>query len=175
MNLYGNSETQYQTLDLKAERINVNWDSGTLTAHGVADTSKKDSVIGKPIMKDGGEEYHGDKIGYNFRTRKGKIDIGTTHMENGYYVGQQIKKVEAEELFVADGRFTSCDSADPHYYFASPKMKVYVHDKIVAEPVYFYVADVPLLALPFGVFPSHNGRASGLIMPAYGNDDTYGW
>ena len=175
MNLYGTSETQYQTLDLKAERISVNWDSGTLTAHGIADTVKKDSIIGRPIMKDGGEEYHGEKIGYNFRTKKGKIDIGTTHMENGYYVGQHIKKVEAEELFVADGRFTSCELDDPHYYFASPKMKVYMHDKIVAEPVYFYLADVPLLALPFGVFPNHNGRTSGLIMPAYGDDDTYGW
>ncbi|HVN48256.1 MAG TPA: putative LPS assembly protein LptD [Bacteroidota bacterium] len=175
MDLYGNSETQYQLLDLKAERINVNWDSGTLAAHGVPDTSKKDSVIGKPIMKDGGEEYHGDKIGYNFRTRKGKIDIGTTHMENGYYVGEQIKKVGEKELFVADGSFTSCDRSDPHYYFASPKMKVYMQDKIVAEPVYFYLDDVPLFALPFGVFPNHSGRASGLIMPAYGNDDTYGW
>jgi lipopolysaccharide assembly outer membrane protein LptD (OstA) len=175
MNLYGNSETQYQTLDLKAEQISVNWDSGTLMAHGIADTVKKDSIIGKPIMKDGGEEYHGEKIGYNFHTRKGKIDIGTTHMENGYYVGQQIKKVEAEELFVADGSFTSCELPHPHFYFASPKMKVYMHDKIVAEPVYFYLADVPLLALPFGVFPNHNGRTSGLIMPAYGDDDTYGW
>ena len=175
MNLYGNSEMQYQTLGLKAERVNVNWDNTTLIAHGVPDTVKADSVIGKPIMRDGGEEYKGDVVRYNFRTRKGKITIGNTKMDNGYYIGDQIKKVEPDVLCVADGIYTTCDQKDPHFYFASPKMKVFVRDQVVAEPVYLYVADVPVFALPFGVFPAHAGRSSGLIAPAYGKDDTYGW
>ena len=96
-------------------------------------------------------------------------------MENGYCLGSQIKKVDTDELFVADGRFTTCSLSDPHYYFASPKMKVYAHDKIIAEPVYFYISDVPILALPFAVFPNHSGRSSGIITPGYGDDVTYGW
>ena len=87
MNLYGNSELQYQTINLKSERVNINWDDATLVAYGIADTVKVDSVIGKPIMRDGGDEYHGDQVRYNFQTRKGKITIGTTQMDNGYYVG----------------------------------------------------------------------------------------
>ena len=168
MNLYGKSEMQYQTIGLKAERTTVNWDNTTLIAHGVQDTLKADSVIGKPIMRDGGEEYNGDQVSYNFRTRKGKIVIGNTHMDNGYYIGDQIKKVEPSVLCVADGIYTTCDLKDPHFYFASPEMKVFVRDKVVAEPVYLYVADVPIFALPFGVFPAHSGRSSGLIAPAYG-------
>jgi hypothetical protein len=175
MNLYGKSEMQYQTISLKSERVNVNWDDATLVSYGAADTLKADSVIGKPIMHDGGEEYHGDQVRYNFRTRKGNITIGTTQMDNGYYVGTQIKKVEQNVLCVADGIYTTCDDKDPHFYFASPKMKVFVHDQVVAEPVLFYVAGVPLFALPFGVFPAHSGRSSGLITPAYGEDDRYGW
>jgi lipopolysaccharide assembly outer membrane protein LptD (OstA) len=175
MNLYGKSEMQYQTIGLKAERVNVNWDNATLVAHGVPDTVKADSVIGKPIMRDGGEEYKGDQVKYNFHTRKGKITIGNTQMENGYYVGDQIKKVEPDVLCVADGIYTTCDLKDPHFYFASPKMKVFVRDKVVAEPIILYVADVPILALPFGVFPAHGGRSSGLIAPAYGDDNRFGW
>ena len=175
MNLYGKSEMQYQTIGLKAERVNVNWDNATLIAHGVSDTVKADSVIGKPIMRDGGEEYKGDQVKYNFHTRKGKISIGNTQMDNGYYIGDQIKKVEPDVLCVADGIYTTCDLKDPHFYFASPKMKVFVRDKIVAEPIYFYLAGVPILALPFGVFPAHGGRSSGLIAPAYGDDNRFGW
>ena len=175
MYLYGKGELQYQTIGLKAERVNINWDNTTLLAHGVSDTVKADSVIGKPIMRDGGDEYHGDQVMYNFRTRKGKITIGNTQMDNGYYVGEQIKKVESNVLCVADGTYTTCDSKDPHFYFESPEMKVFVRDKVVAEPVYFYVADVPIFALPFGVFPAHGGRSSGLISPAYGEDNRYGW
>ena len=175
MNLYGKSELHYQTIGLKSERVNVNWDDATLVAYGAADTVKADSVIGKPIMHDGGNEYHGDQVRYNFRTRKGKITIGTTQMDNGYYVGTQIKKVEPDVLCVADGTYTTCDDKDPHFFFESPKMKVFVRDKVVAEPVFFFVAGVPLFALPFGVFPAHGGRSSGIITPAYGEDGRFGW
>jgi hypothetical protein len=175
MNLYGKSEIQYQTIDLKSERVNVNWDNATLIAYGVVDTLHADSVIGKPIMHDGDDEYHGDQVRYNFQTKKGKITIGTTQMDNGYYVGTEIKKVEPDVLCVADGTYTTCDDKDPHFYFESPKMKVFIRDKVVAEPVYFFVADVPLFALPFGVFPAHSGRSSGIITPAYGEDERFGW
>jgi len=175
MYMYGKSEMQYQTIGLKAECVNVNWDNATLIAHGMPDSVKVDSIIGKPIMRDGGEEYKGDLVKYNFRSRKGRISIGNTQMDNGYYVGDQIKKVEPDVLCVADGIYTTCALKDPHYYFGSPKMKVFVRDKVVAEPIYFYVADVPVFALPFGVFPAHGGRSSGLIAPAYGNDNRFGW
>lgn len=175
MNLYGKSEMHYQTISLKAERVDVNWDTATLIAFGAADTSKRDSIIGKPTMRDGGEDYHGDQVKYNFRTRKGIITVGNTQMDEGYYVGAEIKKVETNVLCVADGTYTTCDNPHPHFYFESPKMKVFVRDKVVAEPVFFYVADVPLFALPFGVFPAHGGRSSGIIMPAYGEDERYGW
>jgi len=126
-------------------------------------------------MRDGGEEYKGDQVKYNFHTRKGKISIGNTQMDNGYYVGDQIKKVDPDVLCVSDGIYTTCDLKDPHFYFASPKMKVYVRDKVVAEPIFLYVADVPVFALPFGVFPAHGGRSFRFNRPAYGDDNRFGW
>ena len=172
MNLYGKSELKYRAIGLKAERVDVNWDSATLNAVGIPDTSSKakKKFIGNPVLIDGGETYNGSRIGYNFRTQKGKITLGETEMEKGYYHGEAIKKVEKDVLYVAGGRYTTCDLPDPHYYFYSPKMKVTLHDHIVAEPVYFYIADVPVFALPFGIFPNESGRRSGIIAPAYGTD-----
>jgi len=58
---------------------------------------------------------------------------------------------------------------DPHFYFESNKMKMIQGDKVVARPVVLYLADVPLLALPYAVFPNKSGgRRSGWIMPGYG-------
>ena len=172
MNLYGKSELKYRAMGLKAERVDVNWNTATLGATGIPDTSSKKvrKTIGPPVLLDGGETYHGSHIGYNFKTQKGKINVGETEMQQGYYHGEEIKKVERDVLFVAGGRYTTCDAEDPHYYFYSPKMKVIMHDKVVAEPVYFYVDDVPIFALPFAVFPNESGRRSGLIAPAYGDD-----
>jgi hypothetical protein len=176
MNLYGQSDLHYRTMGLKAERVAVNWDTATLFAEGVPDTadSTGKKISGKPVLNDGGERYDGSKVIYNFRTKKGKITVGETEIEDGYYRGEEIKKIDKDILFVADGLYTTCDASHPHFYFYSPKMKIIMRDHIVAEPIYFYIADVPLFALPFGVFPNKSGRRSGLIAPTYGYDARLG-
>ncbi len=175
MKLYAKSEMRYITIQLISERIDVNWDTATLTSFGVSDSVHADSVIGKPVLKDGDVQYKGEQIDYNFRTQRGRIIVGNTQMDNGFYSGEKIKKVGKDELFVENGRYTTCDLQKPHFHFESPKMKIYVGDIVVAEPVYMYVSDVPVFALPFGIFPSHGGRASGIITPAYGHNQDYGW
>ncbi len=170
MFLYGEAAIKYKELALKAEHIDINWNTSILNAQGIPDTSdtSKSGYHGLPDLVDAGESYNGTKIAYNFRTKRGKIDIGTTEMDQGYYRGEKIKKVSEDVLFVADGRYTTCDLSHPHYYFASPEMKVILKDKIVARPIYLYISDVPVLALPFGIFPTERGRRSGIIGPAYG-------
>jgi lipopolysaccharide assembly outer membrane protein LptD (OstA) len=172
MTLYGKGDIKYKTIELKAERIDMNWDTAILNARGVpdsADTTGK-KLKGLPILIDGGEQYNGFTISYNFKTQKGKITLGETEIEKGYYHGEDIKKVESDVLFVKDGRYTTCDKSDPDYYFFSPKMKVIMNDKIIAAPIFLYIGGVPVFALPFGVFPNHGGRRSGIVTPAYGDD-----
>jgi len=169
MTLYGDADLKYRHQELKAAQIDINWDTATLTSQGMADSAGK--IYGEPEFNDAGEVYHGKTIAYNFRTRKGRVIYGTTEIDRGYYAGHEIKKVDKDILYVAGGRYTTCDNIeDPHYYFYSPKMKLIMGDKVIAEPIFLYIADVPVFALPFGVFPSKSGRRSGLIAPAFGED-----
>jgi len=172
MTLYGKGDVKYKTIDLKSERIDMNWDTAILNARGVpdsADTTGK-KFRGTPILIDGGEQYNGSTISYDFKTQKGKITLGETEIEKGYYHGENIKKVEPDVLFAENGRYTTCDKSDPDYYFFSPKMKIIMNDKIIAAPIFLYIEGVPVFVLPFGVFPNHGGRRSGIIAPAYGED-----
>ena len=170
MYLRGKGDVRYRELGLKADEIDMNWNTSILDARGVPDTadSTGKKMAGEPILTEGSETYNGATIMYDFTTRKGKINLGKTTIEEGLYYGSAIKKVETDVLYVSSGRFTTCDLEHPHYYFGSPEMKVMVRDKVVARPIVFYVADVPVFALPFGIFPSERGRRSGLIIPAYG-------
>jgi lipopolysaccharide assembly outer membrane protein LptD (OstA) len=176
MSLYKKGDLKFRDMALTAERIQVNWNTSTLNAMGIPDTSDSTGkkYAGTPVMKDGGEEYHGFELGYNFKTKRGKINVGDTQVDQGYYHGEDIKKIDTDIMFVKDGRYTTCDAPEPHYYFGSPKMKVMFQDKVIAEPVYLYIADVPIFALPFGVFPNKRGRRSGIIAPAYGDDGRRG-
>lgn len=181
MSMYDESKVRYQNMELKAAYVDFNWQTSILTARGKKDSTEADTgdslsitVRGRPVMKDGDEEYHGDELSYNFKTKKGKINVGDTHVGEGFYHGADIKRIDRNVLFVADGRYTTCDRSTPHYYFFSHKMKITLKDHVVAEPVYLYIADVPVFVLPFAVFPNKSGRRSGIIAPAYGEDATRG-
>lgn len=172
MFLYGDASLSYRDLGLEAAEVDINWNTATLHARGVADSTDSSGVAwkGRPVMKEGGETYNGAGVSYNFKSKKGKIDLGRTSLQDSYYAGREIKKVGENILLVADGTFTSCDLPDPHYAFGSPEMKVFVGDEVVARPVVFYVSDVPVFAIPFGVFPVQRGRRSGLIAPVFGEN-----
>lgn len=176
MMLYGTSNIKYKLMELKSERIDINWDTALLNAQGIIDTADTTGkkYTGTPVMIDGGEEFRGHELLYNFKTQKGNIKLADTKSDEGIYYGSRVKKMSKDVLFIADGKYTTCEKDQPHFYFLSPKMKLIVRDKVIAEPIYFHIADVPVFALPFGVFPSKGGRRSGFFAPAYGDNATYG-
>ncbi len=184
MTLVGKAIVEFQDRELDAHTIVMDFQHNTLTAYSRNIDSVLNSQIafhrvmtrdtgrakerGAPKLTEGGTVYEGEVIVYNFKTKQGTVQMGTTEMQGGFYYGEKIKQVAPNTLFVENGRYTTCDLPEPHYYFASPKMKVIMGDQIFAEPVYLYVADVPIFVLPFGVFPNHSGgRHSGIIPPSY--------
>ena len=174
LELYNEGDLKYKEFELKASRIILYKESSLLDSYGVPDTAKAGKFVGTPVFFEGSKKYEGERVKYNFITRQGNITMGTTELEGGYYLGEKIKKVADNVYFIKQGTYTTCDKANPDYYFGSPKMKVIQGDKVIAEPVYLYIDDVPIFALPFGIFPNHSGRSSGIIPPAYGEDATYG-
>jgi len=172
--LYNEADLKYKEYELKAARIILYRGSSIMEAQGIPDSVKSGKYMGTPIFFEGTKRYDAFKLRYNFTTRKGNIEMGSTEIEGGFYLGEKIKKVDDDIYFIKNGSYTTCDKAEPDYYFGSPKMKVIQGDKVVAEPVYLFIDDVPIFAIPFGIFPNHSGRSSGLIPPAYGEDPTYG-
>jgi len=83
-------------------------------------------------MIDGGKRTR-DGRSATISNRKRPHLAGETEMDQSYYHGEQIKKVDKNMMFIANGIFTSCDLDHPHYFFFSPRMRVTVQDKIVAD------------------------------------------
>lgn len=171
--LKGHAEFKYQDLTLTAHQIKIDNNINMLYANGVLDSTDADGnryFTGNPVFSQKGQEpMSGETIEYDFTTRRGKIKTGRTKMPPGYYKGENIYKVADSTLLVRNGYFTTCDLPDhPHYYFKSNRMRLKTGDRVVARPIYFYIADIPLAVLPFGVFSNKGGRHSGLIVPSYG-------
>ena len=171
--LIGNVKLEYQNITLTAGKVVIDWQQNRLVAEGLPDsTDASGNVIytDLPVLTEKGDEpIQGRRLEYDFRNQRGKILVAHTKMEPGYYKGQLIKKMGKKTLLIRDGYFTTCELPDhPHFYFKSKKMRVVVNKRAVAKPIVLYIADVPVAAVPFGVFPLERGRRSGFIMPKYG-------
>ncbi len=171
--LNGNAQIIYENLTLNAENITIDKVNNKLYASGIVDSidaNGKEYFKGNPVFVEKGQEpMKGKYIVYDFNTRRGKINVGLTKMEPGYYKGSNIYKIADSTLLIEDGYFTSCSlEENPHFYFRSDRMRLKLKDKMVAKPIYFYIADIPLAVVPFGIFPSKGGRRSGIIVPSYG-------
>ncbi|MBE0645870.1 MAG: LPS-assembly protein LptD [Bacteroidetes bacterium] len=175
MNMYDEAAIDYGKTAIRASRITVNWDNSTIVATGVPDSSAEGKLTGTPVFKEGTDEYRGEAMTYNFKSKKGVITKGETAIDDGFYLGERIKRVNEDEYFIGGGRYTTCDNPDhKHYYFGSAEMKFVPNEIIVARPITFYVEDIPLLWLPFAVIPSSGGRSSGIMLPSFGESPTRG-
>lgn len=174
--IYKEGEINYQNLTLKADFIQVNMESRNVYANGIEDTTLKKMT--RPIFLEGDSEYTMDTITYNLKTKKAKIKGISTKEGEGYLLGKSIKKMPDNSFHIAHGKYTTCDKEDcPHFYLEITKGKMIPGKKIIVGPSYLVMEDVPLyfLGLPFGFFPVTNSRASGFIMPTYGEEAVKGF
>ena len=167
--LYGDSHVEYQTMDLKSDRIFVVLDSSLVHATGSVDTLGQ--KFGAPIFRMGSDEYQSDTMSFNFKSKKGLISQVFTQQEDGYLTSELSKRGASGELFLQHGRYTTCDEPHPDFYIAMSRAKVRPGKDVVFGPAYLVVCDVPLpLAIPYGFFPFSKSYSSGFIMPTYGDE-----
>lgn len=173
-NLYGNSEVKYQNLELTADEITISLDSSLVHASGRKDSIGE--VTGKPLFRQGNEEYEPDRISYNFKTRKAFITNVYTKQGEGFMTTDESKRDSSGVMYLNGGKYTTCDAQHPHFYMKMSRAKVRPGKNVVFGPAYLVVEDVPLpLAVPYGFFPFSHSYQSGFIMPTYGDETERGF
>ena len=121
------------------------------------------------ILHEGDEKLYGDYLEYSIDTEKGRIVQSKSSYNQGFYYGHRLLREQKKVFYVDDGRYTTCDAADPHFHFRSKSMKLMEGDKLIARPVVFYLGRLPLFAVPYYVFPLKRGRHSGILPLDFGS------
>ena len=174
MYLYGDAKIKYGLIELEAEKIQINWVENTLKAEYALDST--DRKVGKPVFRQGTDEYTTEDITYNFKTEKAIIRGIITEQDGAFMHGDRVKKNQNDEMYIRDAIYTTCNLEEPHFAIHSKKLKVIPKNKVVSGPFRLYFGEIPtVLAFPFGMFPQPKKRASGIIVPQYGEDATRGF
>lgn len=153
VDVLGKADVTYKEMNLQASRVHFDARSQKMRAEG------------EPVLQDGKDRIVGETMTYDLAIRRGTVFAGRTTYDRGYFAGQEVRRVSENIFNVREGTYTTCDLQEPHFHFGSSKMRLVVRDKVVAKPVVFYFKDIPLLALPFYIFPIKSGRHSGFQLP----------
>ena len=173
---YGEVTVTYGDMKLTADYMEYDLKTQTVYARGTSDSLG--NVTGQPTMTQGGKTYTMEELRYNFKTRKARISNIVTQEQDGILHGKNIKMMPDNSINITDGKYTVCDCEHPHYYLKLTAAKVMSKpsQKTVFGPAYPVIMDVPIpLGLPFGFVPKRPDRATGLLMPTFGEEAARGF
>ena len=175
---YGGVKVEYQDMSLTADYMEYDMSTGVVYARGTLDTLTGEWK-GQPEMKQGADNYSMEEVRYNFNSGKSFITNMLTHDDEGILHGKSIKMMPDRSINIKNGRYTVCDDEEhPHYYLnlSSAKVITKPSQKIVFGPAWPTIEDVPLpIALPFGFVPEKPQRATGFLMPTFGEENARGF
>ena len=174
---YGGATVTYQDMKLTADYIEYDMKTNTVFARGRFDEASGEWV-GQPEMTQGKSTYKMEELRYNFDSKKSFITNMITQESEGLLQGQKIKMMPDHSVNMQKGMYTVCDLEHPHYYLKLSMAKVVTQpsQKTVFGPAFPVIADVPIpIGLPFGFVPSKPTRATGLLMPTFGEEVARGF
>lgn len=177
MYYWGEVEVSYENIKLKADYMEYDMATGTVYARGTYDSLSREWK-GQPEMTQGKQTFSMEEIRYNFNTRKARITNMITREDEGILHGKNIKMMPDRSINITKGKYTVCDLEHPHYYLklSSAKVVTKPSQKTVFGPAHLVVEDVDLpIGIPFGFIPKRPDRATGLLMPSFGEENARGF
>ena len=174
---YGGVTVEYDDMKLSADYMEYDMATGIVYARGSYD-SLAGEWKGRPEMTQGSQSYKMEELRYNFKTRKARITNMLTNDEDGIIQGRDILMMPDRSVNIMKGKYTVCDEEEPHYYVRMTNARVITkpNRKTVFGPAFPVIEDVPLpIGIPFGFIPSKPERATGLLMPTFGEEAARGF
>lgn len=160
--LYGNTSVDYGQSNIRADSLYIDL------------KREQANTWGHTLMRDGDQLLIGANVRYDVRSQTGILADGQSFIENGYYNGSEIRKTGGNVYDIDGGSFTTCDLAEPSYWFWAKAMRIYQRDKVVGKHVLAYVNHLPIFYFPFITMSIKRGRHPGFLIPEPGYNSVDG-
>lgn len=157
-------EFSYQNIKLQAEKISVDLETKKLTGEG------------RVILDEGPSRITGERVVFDLDTKTGTFFEAQAFVSpDVYFEGAEISKVDEDIFTVTDGTMTSCsEDRVPDWSFRLGKARVKTDGFAKVKNTRMRVKKVPILYLPYALFPVKGGRVPGLLFPNLGYSSSRG-
>jgi hypothetical protein len=175
--LFGNARVTYEDFSLDADFIRIDEKNHLIFASGLINPKTR-RYTNRPIAKNKDDKpLTADSILYDYKTKRALSYNTSTEQEGNFITGGEAKKLNETEIAYHNILFSTCSLPFPDTHFGIVITKgIGEKNRIISGPAYLEIAGVPLpIAVPFGFFPKPNTRASGVILPSFGEDSRLGF
>lgn len=172
--MYNKAYIIYEDMRINAGLIILDYNKNEVYAKGIDSAGVYSQ---RPIFVQGNNKVEPDSIRYNFTSEKALVFNSRTEQSGFNVISEVTKKVNDSVVYLRNVKFTTSKNIDdPEYYFYTRKAKFIPKKKIVTGLTNMYIADVPTpVGLPFAYFPLTEDRASGFIIPSFGENNSRGF
>jgi lipopolysaccharide export system protein LptA len=137
-------------------------------------TDTKEAICeGNVKITQPGSSMEGDRINYNFSTKKGYTIKTKVKAPPFYGVADEVAQTGDKEVVLKKGYVTTCDLEKPHYSIRAKEVQIFFEKKIVARHVSFFVGNTPVLYMPLYVQPLFEKKPEVTIVPGRTGDWGY--
>ncbi len=184
-----------ERVDIEAEKLSYDNDSETYQASGDVtisfqggfikadnvrlDRSKEEAIAeGHVSIKSGDDILEGEKAQFSIVNDTGTVSGGKLFIDKNhlYLQGKTIEKRDDATYFLEDGRATTCDGDTPDWMFAGREVEVTIDGYGTVKDGTFRIKGVPILYMPYMIFPAKTTRQTGLLFPSIAySRDKLGW
>ena len=136
------------------------------------DTSEVDAR-GNVVVRDPQGTIEAEAIQFEMEDETGQIINGTVRLPGRQYTitGTRLQKSLGQTYHIDDGTLTTCQCDDPQqadWTIAARSLDLTRRGRGVVRGGSLRVRKVPILYLPYAIFPVQTERQSGLLFPNYG-------
>ncbi len=161
--LYDGVEIRYQDVDIRADRVEVDLGEKIVRA------------FGNVILDQGPRRLSGTSLTFDLETKTGTVTNASAYVDPDFYFsGTEISKTGENTYSVDQGTFTSCKADVPAWSFKLGHAEIEVEGYARVRHAAMKVKKVPVLYLPYVVWPVRTERTSGFLVPNLGYSERRG-
>ncbi|MPS73410.1 MAG: LPS-assembly protein LptD [Chryseobacterium sp.] len=181
--LHKNAQIIYQDMQIDADYIRFEWETGKIYARGEQD--EKGKIIKPAIATQAGKKYEYNEVIYNTKTKQAIAFNARTEENEGVIVAQKTKKyndsvyVMSHAMMTTDEYYIKKKDSLPDYHISAAYIKLLKgknNSQVVTGPFQFFIEQVPTpLILPFAILPFSDKRSAGILIPSFGERQDVGF
>lgn len=152
--------------------VRIEWNGAVLTSDGATlrNSDSQATATGNVLIEKGDDTLRAESVSLNLDSQLGEISNGNLFVKRGNFhlLGAEMQKTGENDYRIRKGYFTTCDSKVPSWKFSASELDVTREEYAVGKNAIFYIKDIPVLYLPYIVYPVATDRQSGFLIPRIG-------